>query len=194
MSHFFKNLNIPNILTLTRILSIPAFVLFFYLPWELGHFFAAFIFFCAAITDWFDGYLARSLKQTTRFGAFLDPVADKLIVAVALVLVVGEFGAAYVALPAAVIVGREIVISALREWMAEVGKRTSVAVNRVAKIKTVVQMISLILLLIYSQGENSIYQFLGVFLLYAAAMLTLWSMIMYLKAAWIDLTLSQENE
>lgn len=186
-------INVPNSLTLFRISLMPAFILFFYLPWHLGHPIAAIIFFIAALTDWFDGYLARSLKQTTKFGAFLDPVADKLMVALALVMIVGEFGSAYIALPAAVIIGREIIISALREWMAEIGKKTSVAVGKVAKIKTAFQMAALVSLLVYHPGGEKIWQIIGITLLYIAVVLTLWSMIMYLKAAWLDLTLSKDK-
>lgn len=186
--------NVPNILTLARILSMVAFIIFFYLPIKWGHSIAAFIFSCAAITDWLDGYLARNLKQATKLGAFLDPVADKIMIAIALLLVVGEIGSGYVALPAAVIVSREIVISALREWMAEIGKRTSVAVSKVAKIKTTLQMFALILLLIYRPGGVIFWKILGMILLYVAAILTLWSMIMYLKTAWPDLTLAREKQ
>lgn len=187
-------INIPNLLTILRLLLVPVVVVLYYLPVGWAHVSAAIFFTLAAITDWLDGYLARNLKQTTKFGAFLDPVADKLMVAVALVIVIGELRLPYLAIPAAIIVGREIVVSALREWMAEMGKRTSLAVNMVAKIKTTVQMSALILLLLYRPGDNLILQYLGSFLLYIAAVLTLWSMIMYLKIAWPDLTLSSEEE
>jgi CDP-diacylglycerol---glycerol-3-phosphate 3-phosphatidyltransferase len=187
--------NVPNILTIFRILLIPAFVIVFYLPGKMGHFLAAATFSLAAITDWLDGYLARNLNQTTRFGEFLDPVADKLMVAIALVLVVAYLGSAYVAIPAAVIVGREIVISALREWMAEIGKRTSVAVGFIGKIKTAVQMLAMVSLLLYHPKYYSIWLLVfGLLLLYIAAVLTLWSMVMYLKVAWPDLTLFREQE
>jgi CDP-diacylglycerol---glycerol-3-phosphate 3-phosphatidyltransferase len=194
MFSIFKNSNIPNVLTLARIFSIPAFVFFFYLPFGWGKILTIVIFLFAAITDWIDGYLARSLKQTTKFGAFLDPVADKLMVAVTLILIVGETGTIFLTLPAAVIVGREIVISALREWMAEIGKRTSVAVGRVAKIKTFLQMLALFLMLIYRPSGQLFWQNAGLFLLYIAAILTLWSMVMYLKASWPNLTLAKEQE
>lgn len=188
-------MNIPIFLTLLRIIAIPFMVLCYYLPSPWGHFLAALIFSAAAFTDWLDGFLARNLKQNTRFGAFLDPVADKLIVATALVLISAEIGKAYLAIPAAIIVGREIVISGLREWMAEIGKRTSVAVTWVAKIKTVLQMVSLIFLLLYSpQHPNQLIYIAGVVSLYVAALMTLWSMIMYLKTAWPDLTFFPEEE
>lgn len=187
-------LTVPNILTFIRLLLVPVVVILYYMPVTWAHFAAAIIFAIAAATDWLDGYLARNLKQTTKFGAFLDPVADKLMVAVALVLVVGELRMPFLAIPAAIIVGREIVVSALREWMAELGKRTSVAVTLIAKIKTMVQMFALILLILYRPDGAYWLQFLGSFLLYIAAILTLWSMIMYLKIAWPDLTLSPEQE
>jgi CDP-diacylglycerol---glycerol-3-phosphate 3-phosphatidyltransferase len=181
-------MNIPNLLTLLRIVLIPIFVLVFYLPFQGSHIATAVIFALAGFTDWLDGYLARTLGQISRLGAFLDPVADKLIVAVALVLVVGEKGLPYLAVPAAVIVGREIVVSALREWMAEIGKRASVAVSWIGKIKTCMQMLALVFLLLYQPGTVLWLGQIGYVLLYAAAALTLWSMLLYLKAAWSDLT------
>ena len=187
-------MNVPNYLTALRILLIPIFVLAFYLPIPANHAIAATVFALACVTDWLDGYLARILGQTSRLGAFLDPVADKLVVVVALVLLVGEKGLPFLALPAMVIVGREIVISALREWMAELGKRTSVAVNLVGQFKTAIQMISLVLLLLYKPHGNLIVGILGYLLIYTAAILTLWSMFMYLKAAWPDLSQSQNPE
>lgn len=187
-------MNVPNFLTSLRLLLVPVVVVLYYLPIAWAHFTATLLFIIAALTDWLDGYLARNLKQTTKFGAFLDPVADKLMVAVALVLVVGELRLPFLAIPAAIIVGREIVVSALREWMAELGKRTSVAVTMVAKIKTVVQMFAVILLMLYRPGGNIFLEIVGSILLYVAAALTIWSMIMYLKIAWPDLTLSTEKE
>lgn len=181
-----KNLNIPNILTLMRIVLIPVFVLAFYLPWTWSHIAAAIIFSIACATDWLDGYLARVLKQTSLFGAFLDPVADKLAVAIALVLLVGENHFFYMTLPAAIIVGREIIISALREWMAELGKRASISVTYVSKTKTAVQMLALILLIAF-KPEATWLGILGYVLLYIAAILTLWTMVAYLKLAWPEL-------
>ncbi|MCB1668558.1 MAG: CDP-diacylglycerol--glycerol-3-phosphate 3-phosphatidyltransferase [Porticoccaceae bacterium] len=176
--------NLPNILTLLRIVLIPLFVLAFYLPWEGRYLASAAIFGLAAITDWLDGYLARKLDQHTPFGAFLDPVADKLIVAVALLMLLESYSSIAFALPTMVIIGREIVISALREWMAEIGARTSVAVSFVGKIKTTLQMIAIAVLLLVNPEQYPVYSYLGIVLLYAAAILTLWSMVMYLKAAW----------
>jgi CDP-diacylglycerol---glycerol-3-phosphate 3-phosphatidyltransferase len=180
-------LNIPNFLTFLRIGLIPIFVFVFYLPFQWSRFVTAIIFSIAALTDWLDGYLARKWQQTSSLGAFLDPVADKLMVAIALVLIVGEKDLPFVALPAAVIVGREIVVSALREWMAELGKRTSVAVSIVGKFKTLTQMLSIICLLLYVPHSEHWVGYLGYGLLYLAAFLTLWSMVVYLRAAWMVL-------
>jgi CDP-diacylglycerol---glycerol-3-phosphate 3-phosphatidyltransferase len=186
-------MNIAIILTWFRIVLIPIFAVFFCLPGLVLHYMAATIFFFAAITDWFDGYIARKFALTSSFGAFLDPVADKLMVIVALVLIVGQFGKIYLTLPALVIVGREVLISSLREWMAEIGKRTSVAVGKVAKIKTTLQMVAIQGLLIYHPGGNSFWFVAGMILLYVSALLTLWSMVMYLRAAWPDLTFLSEK-
>ncbi|MFV2057488.1 MAG: CDP-diacylglycerol--glycerol-3-phosphate 3-phosphatidyltransferase [Thiohalomonadales bacterium] len=180
--------NLPNLITLLRIALIPVFVVFFYIPTVWSSVATAFVFAAAGFTDWLDGYLARRLNQTSSFGAFLDPVADKLMVAIALVLLVDQnpttYPGIFLALPAAVIIGREIVISALREWMAELGERAQVAVSVIGKIKTFSQMLA-ILLLLYRQpiGSFSTVE-VGFFLLYLAAALTLWSMVIYLKSAW----------
>nr|WP_277602518.1 CDP-diacylglycerol--glycerol-3-phosphate 3-phosphatidyltransferase [Parahaliea mediterranea] len=177
-------INIPNALTIMRILLIPVLVAVFYLPFEHHLLVAAVIFAVAAVTDWFDGYLARRLGQMTKFGAFLDPVADKLMVAVALVLLVERHDTILFTLAACVIIGREIVVSALREWMAELGKRTSVAVSYVGKVKTAFQMLAIIgLLAIDPATDESWLLALSYLMLYAAAVLTLWSMIIYLRAA-----------
>ncbi|GAA6146291.1 MAG: CDP-diacylglycerol--glycerol-3-phosphate 3-phosphatidyltransferase [Thalassolituus sp.] len=178
-------MNIPNILTMGRILMIPLMVVCFYWLGESGRVWAALLFAAAAVTDWFDGYLARKLDQSTALGAFLDPVADKLIVSVALVLLVEHFAHPWLTIPAMIIVGREIVISALREWMAELGKRANVAVSQMGKIKTALQMISITVLL--GAAEGSLLETLGIYALYGAALLTLWSMLIYLRAAWPEL-------
>lgn len=178
------NLNIPNILSLARIAVVPVFVVVFYLPFAWANVATATIFAIAAFTDWLDGYLARKLNQTSRFGAFLDPVADKLLVAVALILIVSADPGPWLTIPAIIIIGREIAISALREWMAEIGERGQVAVNHIGKIKTTAQMLALFLLLYKSPlGEFPVYE-AGLVLLYIAATLTLWSMVIYLRAAW----------
>jgi len=171
-------------LTLLRIILIPVLVVVFYVPSQWSYQISAAIFGLAAVTDWLDGYLARRLQQATLFGAFLDPVADKLMVAVALVLLVQDNPSELFAVPAAVIIGREIVISALREWMAEIGARTRVAVSIVGKIKTTLQMIAILLLLYKMPVGLFPTHLVGVILLYIAAALTLWSMFVYLRAAW----------
>ena len=160
---------------------IPLFVVVFYLPFGWAHIVTAIIFSVAAITDWADGYVARKYNQSTPFGAFLDPVADKLMVAIALLLLVTlHHDSAWFVVAAAVIVGREIVISALREWMAAVGQRASVAVSSIGKIKTTLQMTAIIVLLM----NVPVLIPLGFVALAGAAALTLWSMILYLRAAW----------
>jgi CDP-diacylglycerol--glycerol-3-phosphate 3-phosphatidyltransferase/cardiolipin synthase len=175
---------IPNILTLLRIILIPVLVLVFYSPLEWSYQISAAIFGLAALTDWLDGYLARRLQQLSVFGAFLDPVADKLMVTVALVLLVQDNPSPLFAVPAAVIVGREIAISALREWMSEIGERTKVAVSIIGKIKTTIQMVAILLLLYKMPLGPFPAHDVGIILLYVAAILTLWSMLVYLRAAW----------
>lgn len=192
----------PNILTLVRISVVPLLVIFFYLPVWWAHLAAAIIFAIASFTDWLDGYLARYLKQTTKLGAFLDPVADKLMVSIALVMIVAEpifqfvsltssilyIPAFFITIPAAIIVAREIIVSALREWMAELGKRASVAVSSIGKFKTAVQMLALVVLLYCDSSTNAALVLTGYVLLYLAAFLTIWSMFYYLKAAWSQLS------
>lgn len=182
-----KSINIPNALTWLRILLIPVFVALFYMDVKWSYAASAAVFAFAGITDWLDGYLARRLNQSTRFGAFLDPVADKLMVAIALVLLTERYSIWWFSLPAMVIIGREIVISALREWMAEVGKRTSVAVSYVGKIKTALQIIAIIGFLLIEKGSHIALVGACTALLYGAALLTLWSMIIYLRAAWPEM-------
>lgn len=180
-------LTVPNVLTLLRIALIPVFVGVFYLPYQWSALACAVIFAVAGITDWVDGYLARKMEQSTKLGAFLDPVADKLMVAAALVLLVEAHATALLAIPAIVIISREITVSALREWMAELGKRASVAVSFVGKVKTTVQMIAITGLLANEPDMQFWVVWLAYLLLYMATGLTLWSMMMYLKAAWPDL-------
>lgn len=184
---------LPNILTLVRIGLIPIFVVAFYLPFGWSHVASAFIFALAAVTDWLDGYLARRLGQVSKLGEFLDPVADKLMVAVALVLLVQTHPTPLFAVPAAIIVGREIAISALREWMAELGKRTSVAVSIIGKFKTLGQMLALLLLLYREPLGAFPTTAVGFVLLYIAAGATLWSMAVYLRAAWPGLASRNDN-
>jgi CDP-diacylglycerol--glycerol-3-phosphate 3-phosphatidyltransferase len=146
---------------------------------------AAGLFLLAAVTDWLDGFLARKLNQTTAFGAFLDPVADKVTVAVALVVLVESYSELWLTVPAIIIISREIVISALREWMAEIGKRAHLGVSYIGKVKTTMQMGSIVLLLATPPG--TLISSVGLVMLYAAAVLTLWSMVLYLSAAWTQL-------
>lgn len=176
-------MNIPIGLTLVRIALIPVFVALFYLPAHWGLVGPALVFALAGLTDWLDGWLARRLDQATRLGAFLDPVADKLMVAIALVLLAERYHAWWFTLPAMVIIGREIMISALREWMAEVGERARVAVSSLGKWKTTFQMVALLALLL-ANPDSRLLLWSGVALLYLAAALTLWSMLLYLHAAW----------
>jgi CDP-diacylglycerol---glycerol-3-phosphate 3-phosphatidyltransferase len=180
-------MNIPNILTLIRIALIPIFLGLFYLPFNWANWACAIVFAVAAVTDWLDGFLARQLNQTTRLGAFLDPVADKLMVAVALVALVEQHHSIVLTIPALVIIGREIAISALREWMSEIGKRTSVAVSFMGKLKTTAQMIAILVLLANPPTLLNFYVWMGYVLLYLAAGLTLWTMLIYVKAAWPEL-------
>ena len=180
---------IPNLLTLLRIALIP-FIVVLYLTGTLGIWIAG-IFLLTSATDWLDGFLARRMNQISQFGEFLDPVADKLMIAVVLVMLVSDrqvlnttLSPGVFTVVTAIIIGREIAISALREWMAEIGNRTRVAVNQMGKVKTTVQMIAITLLL-YQDDLWMVSMFrVGEILLYTAAMLTLWSMINYLRAAW----------
>lgn len=196
---------LPNNLTIARIVMIPLFVAIAYMPPALGigvpaipdnaiarlgmleysdnmlrHFLLTFVFILAAVTDWLDGYLARKLNQSSAFGRFLDPVADKLMVAAALIVLVQWHPNIVMAISAIVIISREIAVSALREWMAELGNRTSVAVSYVGKLKTTFQMIAIIVLLLNWESLET----LGYALMVVAVILTLWSMMIYLRAAW----------
>ena len=182
-------LTFPMILTLLRIALIPVLVLFFYLPYTWAPLATATVFILAAITDWLDGHMARRMDLMSDFGAFLDPVADKLMVATALVLMVHlpppiYFPPIFLTLSAAVIIGREIAISALREWMSEMGERGTVKVGALGKFKTIFQMTAISLLLYRHDLFGLPVVLIGELLLYLAAALTLWSMWEYLRAAW----------
>ena len=176
-------LNWPIALTWFRILAIPLVVLVFYWPAPWARPAAGLLFGLAGITDYFDGYLARRLGQTSNFGAFLDPVADKLIVSTALVLLVQADPKITLAVVAAIIIGREITVSALREWMSQIGARAHVAVSFFGKWKTTLQIIGISLMLYHEPLLGQPVYGPGEWLLYAAAALTLWSMIDYLRAA-----------
>lgn len=193
-------LNLPNLLTLLRIALIPVLVVVYYLPLRYAHVLATSVFVLAALTDWLDGYLARRLGQSSRFGAFLDPVADKLTVATALVLLATDprvldasFSRVVFAVVTTIIIGREIAISALREWMAEIGGRAHVAVMGIAKVKTTVQMVAISLLLFREPVYGLPVLKLGELLLYVAAVLTLWTMVLYLRAAWPSLAAEKSS-
>lgn len=182
--------HVPNALTISRVVAIPGLVAAYYLPHAASARAPAFIFLACALTDWLDGYLARRWRVGSRFGAFLDPVADKLLVCTCLVLLSGSLGAV-VALPTAVIIAREILISALREWMAELGQRELVAVRSMGKLKTFTQMVSLAFLLLATPGSvagqvdaDGLLLRGGLACLYASVMLTGVSMLAYVAAAW----------
>jgi CDP-diacylglycerol--glycerol-3-phosphate 3-phosphatidyltransferase len=179
-------LNIPNLLTWFRILMIPVFITIFYISDDTlslhhKHLLGTFIFWVASITDWLDGYLARVLNQSSAFGAFLDPVADKLMVVAALVILL-KFNYVDAAI-AFIIIGRELTISALREWMAQLGNSKSVAVSMLGKVKTVFQMLAILFLLYQEPLLGISTKWVGTQLIYLAAILTLWSMVYYLMLA-----------
>jgi CDP-diacylglycerol--glycerol-3-phosphate 3-phosphatidyltransferase len=184
-------LNLPLMLTLARVGAIPAVLVLFYLPIEYARQWACVLYSAAAITDWFDGYLARKWNQTSKFGAFLDPVADKLMVAVCLVCLLHDASDSMTQLwrgvlagMVAVIIGREITVSALREWMAELGERTSVGVSWVGKLKTGFQMTAIGMMIWEVDWPILPWYDVGFLCLFVASVLTLYSMIQYLLAAW----------
>jgi CDP-diacylglycerol--glycerol-3-phosphate 3-phosphatidyltransferase len=183
-------INLPTWLTLFRVALLPVMVVAFYLPFPGHNITAAIVFLLAAFTDWLDGYLARRMNLTSAFGAFLDPVADKLMVAVTLFLLVeshrGGWPGILMAVTAAVIVGREISVSALREWMAEIGMRATVKVAFIGKLKTVMQMVALVVLIVQHEkaAEALRLYHIGEALLVIAGVLTIWSGMYYLRAAW----------
>ncbi|WP_438863144.1 CDP-diacylglycerol--glycerol-3-phosphate 3-phosphatidyltransferase [Neptunicella sp.] len=189
---------IPNILTMIRVLLIPVFVVVYFLDWKWAHQASAFVFWFAAITDWLDGYLARRLQQSTPFGAFLDPVADKLIVAAALLMIAHSYQDPWITIPAILLTAREVFVSALREWMAGSGFEDSVQVSFIGKAKTMAQMLALIGLLSELEvfmGFPIYWVTLGYILLFIATVLSVWSMVIYLKAAWPHLIKApQDNE
>jgi CDP-diacylglycerol--glycerol-3-phosphate 3-phosphatidyltransferase len=184
------HINLPTWLTLFRVALLPVMVVAFYLPFPGHNITAAIVFVLAAFTDWLDGYLARRMNLTSAFGAFLDPVADKLMVAVTLFLLVeshrGGWPGILMAVTAAVIVGREISVSALREWMAEIGMRATVKVAFIGKLKTVMQMVALVVLIVQHEkaAEALRLYHIGEGLLVIAGVLTIWSGLYYLRAAW----------
>lgn len=191
-------MNVPTILTLSRIVMIPIFLVVFYLPFPWVNTFCTVLFVLAAVTDWLDGYLARKYNLTSHFGAFLDPVADKLMVSMVLVLIVDRnptpYGDFWMAIPAVIIIGRELAISALREWMAKVGEQSRVSVSYIGKVKTAAQLVALPMLIYAKPLFDTVpVALIGFYLLYAAALLTFWSMFVYLRAAWPTLKDSAAN-
>lgn len=191
-------INIPTLLTLSRIAVIPVFIGIYLIDTSWSYKICAWLFVAAAITDWLDGYLARRYKQTSRFGAFLDPVADKLMVTVVLVLLVykspSHYMEGFIAFAAIIIIGREIAISALREWMAEVGARAKVKVSIIGKYKTAFQLTALPCLIYKEKLLGIPVTDIGFILLYLAVGLTLWSMTIYLRDAWPTLKRSASSE
>ncbi|MYD44704.1 MAG: CDP-diacylglycerol--glycerol-3-phosphate 3-phosphatidyltransferase [Gammaproteobacteria bacterium] len=177
---------VPNAVTLIRIACIPLFVLIYVIT-EEWHWVAGLLFGFAAATDWLDGYIARKWEVDSKFGAFLDPVADKLIVITALVLLVGSYASVWITIPAIVICARELFVSALREWMAEMNRRSIVNVSLVGKVKTAIQMIAIFALLCNPVDIDLPLVIAGIVLLYIATLMTIWSMVVLLRAAWPDL-------
>lgn len=177
-------LTIPTQLTLMRIALIPIVGILIYIDGWWTYIASAALFGVAAITDWLDGYLARKWGEETDFGAFLDPVADKLLVVIVLVLLVQQYPSFWITTAGTIIIGREIIVTALREWMAELGKRASIKVSMLGKVKTTFQMTALIVLMLFDPERFYILHVLGIWCLYFAAVLTLWSMIEYLRLAW----------
>ena len=177
-------ITLPTAITLFRVALIPLFVVVFYLPFSWANVAATSIFFVASVSDWVDGYLARIMKQESSFGAFLDPVADKLMVVVIIILLVEAHPSIYIALPAVIIVAREISISALREWMAQLGSSTTLQVSFIGKAKTVAQMLALGFMIFSEPLMGLPISDIGLLLFYWAAFLTILSMIIYLRSAW----------
>lgn len=180
-------MNVPNSLTCARLLSIPFFLLAYFSQTKHAHFIAGGIFALSAMTDFLDGYLARRFSQQTTFGAFLDPVVDKLMIIAALLVVVHHYHHVGLTIAAYIIIIREIAVSALREWMACIGSRRNVDVRQIAKVKTVVQMLVVGVLIVKDIPINTVDWQVVITMLYAAVCLTIWSMILYLKAARVDL-------
>ncbi len=177
-------MTIATFFTVLRVLMIPVFIGVYYSGIPGSHLIASAIFILASLTDWLDGYLARKLDQCSAFGAFLDPVADKLLVTVTLVMLAANYTSPWFVAPAAIMVAREVLVSALREWMSGNNQRDSVAVGYIGKVKTTIQMLAIIVLLAAGPLTFEWFVLLGYVLIYAAAVLTIWSMYGYLKSAW----------
>ena len=175
-------MNWANFVSFVRVLMIPVVVWLYFAEFEFAHLAAAILFSIASLTDWLDGFLARKLNQTTEFGAFIDPVADKLLVVTVLILLVAVYPVLLAA--TAIIISREILVSALREWMAMRGQRDTVKVAYIGKVKTTLQMIAVIVLLICTETTPEWLLQLGLVLINVAALLSIWSMITYFRNAW----------
>lgn len=177
-------MNLANFFTVLRVLMIPVFMGVYYADFPWHHLAASLIFIFACITDWLDGHVARKYNQTSQFGAFLDPVADKMLVTITLVILAASYDSPWYVIPAAIIVAREVLVSALREWMAEQRQRNAVAVGMIGKVKTTFQMIALIVLLATDPSGPRLIWGAGYILINFAAVLTVWSMYTYLRTAW----------
>ncbi len=177
-------MNLPNSLSLARLAAVPLLVLAYLLPFDWSGYLAAGIFALASLTDLLDGYLARKLDQESSLGAFLDPVADKVLTTTALVLLIGGYGSLLMTLPGVIIIGREVLVSALREWMAEMNRRGIVRVTVLGKVKTGMQMLAIIILLFAEPRIEATLTLIGFGLLMVSVVFTLWSMQQYLRAAW----------
>ncbi len=176
-------MNAANLVTCSRVAMIPIVIILHYSSLPYHQYYAAGLFAIASLTDWLDGYLARKLNQTSDFGAFLDPVADKLLVVMAMVLLAANHPSIWFVLPTAIIIAREVFVSALREWMANSNKRDVVKVGYIGKVKTTVQMIAIIILLATDASTPQSIVWLGYVLIYVSAVFSLWSMVTYLRAA-----------
>lgn len=188
-----KKLNFPNIITLTRLLIIPIFVLFFYIKIRYHFLICALLFIYAALTDYIDGFLARRYSLVSTFGEFIDPVADKLVVVTALLMLITTYTQFYVFIPVSIIILREILVSALREWMASLEQRKIVSVSLIAKVKTGMQMGAIILLLLSLEQLSPVFFPLGIICLYLSAILALVSMCFYFQSAWPYLGLKGQD-
>ena len=187
-------MNVALLLTLSRIVLLPVFVYLYFSHFDYHYIYAALVLGLTGVTDFLDGYVARKYRLTTRLGAFLDPVADKLVIVTALLLIAVNESNVFVTLSSVGIIGREVTVSALREWMATLGKRVRVAVIKTAKVKTVLQFVASILLVMFSSGQGGIIHTCAVVALGLSATLTLSSMLIYFKIAWPDLTASTVND
>ncbi len=180
-------MNIPNTLTLLRLACAPLLVLLFYVPFSWGRPACVVILILAALTDWLDGYLARRWQQTSRIGVILDPMADKLVICVSLILLVGADGSPWLVIPSTVIIFREILITTLRELIARLAQHSQIAVSKTAKYKLTLQTVAVITMMYQHPLFNVSMYWFGLWLLYLAMLITLWTMVSYLRTAWMIL-------